>query len=469
MTVINSFSSYLIHRITPHISRYYSAEINAAPLAIFRIIFGLIMAASVVRFASLGWIHDQYIAPKFHFTYYGFEWISPLPAAGMYAVFAVMFLAALGIAFGLLYRVSAMMFFLTFTYVELLDKTYYLNHYYFVSIVAFLLILLPAHSELSFDVLRKPFLQKKFIPRWCIDVLKFQVGLVYCYAGLAKINPDWLIGAMPLKLWLPANDNLPVIGWMLKYEATAFIASWCGMLFDCLAPFALMWRRTRNVAYAAVVVFHTVTGALFQIGVFPVVMIGATWIFFSTEFHIRVVEKIRYFSKKYLSFILRIFEHSTTPSGVVNKYNLHFGKLIFLLLVLHCVIQLLIPWRFLFYPGALFWTEEGYRFSWRVMLMEKAGTATFYIKDSRTEREGVVANSEFLNPTQEKQMAMQPDMILQYAHYLHTYYSTTVYHPQVRAEVYVTLNGRPSRLLIDPHVDLSAEIEGFTPKSWILR
>ena len=101
--------------------------------------------------------------------------------------------------------------------------------------------------------------------------------------------------------------------------------------------------------------------------------------------------------------------------------------------------------------------------------MEKAGTATFYVKDSLTGREGAVNNAEFLNPTQEKQMAMQPDMILQYAHYLRDYYAATVCRPRVRVEAYCTVNGRPSRLLIDPNVDLAAEKESFLPKTWILR
>lgn len=101
--------------------------------------------------------------------------------------------------------------------------------------------------------------------------------------------------------------------------------------------------------------------------------------------------------------------------------------------------------------------------------MEKAGTATFYVKDSKSGREGVVVNSEFLNAHQEKQMAMQPDMILQFAHFLAKHYENKgVSSPTVRAEVYVTLNAHPSELLIDPQVDLSKIEDGWKPKTWIL-
>lgn len=101
--------------------------------------------------------------------------------------------------------------------------------------------------------------------------------------------------------------------------------------------------------------------------------------------------------------------------------------------------------------------------------MEKAGTATFYVKDGETGREGAVVNHEFLNPHQEKQMAMQPDLILQYAHLLKSHYAEQgMDDPKVRAEVRVTLNARPAQLLIDPNVDLTTKTDGWASKDWIL-
>ena len=75
------------------------------------------------------------------------------------------------------------------------------------------------------------------------------------------------------------------------------------------------------------------------------------------------------------------------------------------------------------YPGELFWTEEGYRFSWRVMLMEKAGYANFKIVDGKTKKSFYVNNADFLTSFQEKQMSFQPDFILEYAHYLGDHFS----------------------------------------------
>ncbi|WP_414711244.1 HTTM domain-containing protein [Puia sp.] len=394
---------------------------SIAPLAILRITFGAVLLYSTLRFIAKGWVREFYIAPRFHFTFYGFDWVRPLPAAGMYLVFGVMAVAALFIAAGFLYRVAVAAFLLCFVYVELLDKTYYLNHYYFVSLFVFLLLLVPANRYWSVDVLLRPVLRVTRVPAWTIDIFRVQLLLVYVFAGLSKLTADWLLHAEPLRIWLPAQ-GLPI--WM------AYAFSWCGALFDLSIGFLLWWRRTRVLAYVFVVIFHIVTALLFKIGVFPYVMIAATLVF---------------------------FDWKPGPGPVWQP-----GRAPGVLLGVYFVLQILIPMRFLLYPGRLLWTEQGYRFSWRVMLMEKSGTSFFYVREG--ERKGEVDNAKFLTPLQERQMATQPDMILQYAHYLSGVYGGK----PVTVESYVTLNGSGSRLYLDSSVDLSRECESFLPKKWIL-
>ena len=186
------------------------------------------MLFGALRFIWKGWVSELYIDPQFHFTYLGFEWVKPLPGNWMYLPFIGMVFAALGILLGAFYRLSALLFFLLFTYVELLDKTYYLNHYYFVSLVAFLMIFLPAHVSLSYDVRRKPQLANRFVPNWTIWILRFQLGIVYVFAGLAKINADWLLEAQPLKTWLQAYRDLPVLGPLFASAFLAYSFSWLG-------------------------------------------------------------------------------------------------------------------------------------------------------------------------------------------------------------------------------------------------
>lgn len=432
---------------------WLNTSMSIAPLVTLRILFGAMMVISTVRFLLLGWVKDHYVDAKITFKYYGFEWVQVLPEFWMYALHALMLAGAVGILLGAFYRLSAWVFFLTFTYCELIDLTYYLNHYYFVSLVALMLTWVPAGRSFSVDAWRKPALRLVTVPRWCITIFQLQTAIVYTYAGLAKINHDWLIEALPLRIWLPAADKLPLIGPLLDLPWMPWAFSWAGMLYDCTIVIWLMWRPTRPWAFAAVVFFHVLVGILFQIGVFPLVMIAMVTVFFSEGWHERWQHWFNSAS-------------STSPASTHSKLlTAHCSLLIFFF-----AFQLLFPWRYLLYPGNLFWTEEGYRFSWRVMLMEKAGTAIFFVKDSKSGREGEVVNSDFLCAHQEKQMAMQPDMVLQYAHFLKKHYAAQgMADPQVRAEIWVTLNGHPSRLLLDPQLDLTKIVDGWATKTWIYR
>ena len=444
--------------------KHITAPTSIAPLVVFRVFFGGIMAASIIRFAARGWIADLYIEPTYYFTYYGFGWVQPLGAVGMYALFAVMGVAALAIMLGLYYRAATVVFFLTFTYVELIDVTNYLNHYYFVSIISFLLIWVPANRHFALDAVRKPRWTVDTVPAWTINLFKLQLGIVYVFAGLAKLNPDWLFEAMPLKLWLPAQAHLPIIGSFLAYPLTAYAFSWAGAVYDLTIVFFLLYHRTRPLAYVAVVAFHVCTALLFPIGMFPYIMIGCTLIFFSPAFHQKTIAALRRLGRR----IVPRARPSSPPSAAWTMRPLA-GRLLAGLLVVHFALQLLVPLRFALYPGDLFWTEQGYRFSWRVMLMEKAGYTVFHVNDPETGRSWEVANYEYLTPNQEKMMATQPDLMLQFAHFLEQQYREQgLRDVAITAESYVTLNGRRSRPFIDPTVDLTTVRPGFAHKTWIL-
>lgn len=447
-----------MNRILTQYYPFLTKPSSIAPLVIFRIIIGAMMAFSTIRFMALGWIEKHYIQPKFHFKYYGFEWVKVAPEWAIYFIHFAMILAAIGIIIGLFYRLSAFTLFILFTYTELIDLSYYLNHYYFVSIVCALLVIVPANKKFSLDVYWKLTKPQDFVPRWSILIFQLQLGIVYFYAGIAKINSTWLLEALPLKIWLPAHDKMPVIGNVFTWKITPHLFSWFGMLYDCFIPFFLSYRKTRIWAYFTVIIFHSITGFLFQIGVFPLVMIGATLIFFSEKWHNQLLNlMLRYRKKGEVLLIDNI------------TFNNRKNKFIIILLTIYFTFQILFPFRYIFYSNNLFWSEEGYRFSWRVMLMEKSGSATFYVKDKKTSKEGTVFNNDFLNLHQEKQMAMQPDMILQYAHFLaHYYQEKGMEEPLVRAEVYVTLNGKPSQLLIDPNINLTQLKDTWQPKKWVL-
>lgn len=425
-------------------------EVGIEPLVTFRISFSILMLISLIRFWYMGWIEELYLLPTFFFKYYGFHWVPAPNETSIYVVFVLLIIACLGIGLGLLYRLSIISFFVLFTYIELIDATNYLNHYYFISLIAFLLIFLPANKYFALDT--RLFKDKRLkVKAWHINIIKLQIGILYFFAGVAKLNADWLVEAKPLSIWLPAKVHLPIIGELLTYRATAYFFSWAGVIFDLSIFFLLIYKRTRIFAYLGVIAFHLLTWSLFPIGMFPFVMIFSNLIFFSTKTHQRLYAFFRDKNQHDDAFVWpRV---NTVTKG---------------LLTIYITIQLALSFRYLFYPGDLFWTEQGYRFSWRVMLIEKGGYATFTVKDN-TGKKVIVDNKEYLTPFQEKMMSTQPDFILQYAKHLKTIYEKKGFEsPSVYGDVFVSLNGEGSKRFIDPTIDLSAQNDNFAHKSFIL-
>ncbi len=436
-----------------YIDKYILQQTSIAPLIVFRILFGLVMCIGAIRFVINGWIQELYVIPKFHFKFYGFEWVNLPSELGMYILFGLIILSSFLVALGLLYRISIIIFFLSFSYVELIDATNYLNHYYLAYLLAFLLIFLPANGSFALDNMFN--IQKKIsrIPSWCINILILQLTVVYTFAGIAKLNSDWMLNAMPLSIWLPEHQNFPVFGELFKYKLTAKLFSWGGAFYDLTIAYFLMWGRTRNIAYFAVIGFHLATGALFNIGLFPVIMITSTLIFFPSTFHESLLRKLGW-------------------KNIEGDYS--FGsfarKSLSILFAAYIVVQLILPLRHLAYPGDLLWTEEGYRFSWRVMLVEKIGYCTFFIEDSNSNRKQEVVNGSYLTKFQEKNMAIQPDFILQFAHFLKKEFEHKhgFVNSKITVDAHVAMNGKISQRFINPDTNLAEQTDGFLPKKWIL-
>ena len=119
-------------------------------------------------------------------------------------------------------------------------------------------------------------------------------------------------------------------------------------------------------------------------------------------------------------------------------------------------VQVLVPLRHLVYPGNVRWTEEGYRFSWRVLVTEKTGLVRFRVTSLATEGERLVYPERYLTAVQVERMAYQPDMILATAHIIRDDFIDNGHEQvEVRVDAYVTYNGRPAARLIAPDVDLA--------------
>ncbi|WP_437293803.1 HTTM domain-containing protein [Sorangium sp. So ce426] len=449
--------------------------IDIAWLAAFRALFGLTMCVSMARFIAYGWIDEFFVKPGFHFKYWGLAWVEPLSPAGMHALFWALAALALALALGFMFRVAAPLFVVGFTYLQLIDVTTYLNHYYLASLLGLLLAASPAHRAWSIDALLSRRSERSVSAAW-LYLLRFQVGVVYTFAGLAKAHADWLLHAQPLRIWLGSRTDMPVLGPLFTHPWAAPLMSWAGFLFDTSIVWLLLCRRLRPFAYAAVILFHVVTRALFPIGMFPVIMVLSALVFFPPEWPRRLLSRLRARAlpahggagaprapqAPQPTTDEPALPPAAPPSRSLRALGLALGAA-------YCAVQLAMPLRFLAYGGNVRWHEQGMRFSWRVMVREKNGSVTFIVRSRRTGRTWHVSPREYLTRLQEREMAGQPDLILQLSRHIREDFERRGRGPvEVRADALVSLNGRRIARLIDPGVDLAVVSDGLGPAPYIL-
>ena len=509
--------------------------VAADSLAVFRIGFGLLVAFSSLRFLAKGWVDTLYLAPESHLTYRWFGWVAPLPAPWMHLHMVA--LAALGIciALGYRHRLATALFIVGFAYTELIEASLYLNHYWFITLAAVLLLLLPAHHHWSLDAaagraacsnqslahtagrathsradnsrdeeasrtahhrsLRSAagraarHTESQAVQAWVVWALRAQVGIVYVFAGIAKLNGDWLFHAQPLSLWLADRTHLPVIGPFLDEPLVAYAASWGSAAFDCTIVAWLLWRRSRPWAYAVLVVFHIATWLLFpKIGVFPWVMIFCALVFFPSDWPRQLAKRVKAGLDGTAAKELeprqsditngKIFGETAQKqiAGAVddtestaNRKISSVSRPVIVLLAVFAAVQVFLPLRHYLEPGNVRWNEQGYYLAWRVMLTEKAGHLEYEVTDPATGRNWLAYPELVLADWQAAHAATRPDLIHATALLIADHYEQQgIPDAEVRATSWVSMNGRQAKQFIDPAINLAAHPRGQIPTGWIL-
>jgi vitamin K-dependent gamma-carboxylase len=425
--------------------------VDVASLAAFRIIFGAVTCFGMLRLIASGWIEPMYVEPRWAFKYPGFAWVEAWPAWGMYLHYVVLAILALLIALGVFHRLVTGLFVVGFLYTQLCDVTNYLNHNYLVVLLGAQLALLPANAMWSIDARRDPSIRRATIPAWMIWLVRFQVGVVYVFAGLAKLKADWLLHGQPLNLWLASKTDTPVIGGLFDEPAIAMVMSWLGFLFDTTIVIWLSWARTRLLAYGVLVVFHALTGYLLNIGMFPLIMTSSALIFFSPGWPRHLLAR----------FGRRIEPPDLAPPCARPP------RFVIYAIAVHVVIQIALPLRHHIYPGSVLWNEDGMRFAWHVVVREKQGSVMFVARFPNGKRVEIPPNN-YLTSRQEREMSGQPDLILQLAREIGRDLEKRGYHDfTIHAVTRVSLNGRRPSPMIDPDVDL-LHVSDVGPRTWVL-
>jgi len=450
------------------------APVDNSSIVFFRIAFGLIMLWEVERYLSYGWVASEYIDPQYFFPYVGFEWVKPWPGIGMYLHFYALAALAVCIAVGFAYRISMTLFFLGITYVFLLDKAHYLNHMYLVCLLSFLMIFIPANRDLSIDAMRRPSIRSRTVPTWALVLLAAQVAIVYIYGGIAKLNGDWLRGE-PMRTWLADESDLPIVGSWVREEWFVYFVSDAGLLLDLfIIPFLLL-PKTRWLAVIALIIFHRFNATMFSIGIFPMFATAAIVLLLPPDLPRRVATYVgSMFSTRYGRTTRpwrgeRVAETPDNERSIVPFTQRPLVQRATVgLVVAYLAIQLLLPLRHYLYPGNTAWTDQQDRFSWRMMLHSKVGEMAFEVTDPRTGETWLVEPQTYLTSFQAGNMQSQPDMMLQFSHFLADEWQRNGYdNVEVRAQTMISLNARDRYPIVDPAVDLAAESLSIGNADWI--
>ncbi len=447
--------------------------VDIASLVFFRIVFGILGFVDLLGgFAYYHLWVDAFNPQHFQFRYYGFEWVRVFPEPLMSLFFLIGMGLAIAVTLGWRYRITAPLFACFFTYYFLLEKAHYLNHGYLFCWISWVMAFLPAWRAWSVDVWRKPAAFTALIPRWSWAILPFLMGMVYFFGGIAKLNPDWLLAAMPLKLWLKSKADLFLIGPLLAQEATAWIMAWVGAAFDLSIAFLMLNRRTRKFGFAFAIAFHLTNHLIFNIGIFPYLSVALTAMFFPPNWPRIVVDFVRRrwakAEKWFLSWQLHLQDIPQLQPALWQN-DLSYRNILTLIFGLLICLQCFLPLRHWWYPGDVAWSEEGHRYAWRMMLRAKQGNGHFVVKNLTTGEEERVNPRKELSAKQARKLWTHPDMILQYAHHLRDQERFEGHNVAIFAIVKVKLNEGQYHPYIDPEVDLATiEWSLWQASPWIL-
>ncbi len=432
------------------LNRLLFSRIDNSPLLLFRMFFGFLVACECYGAILTGWVQRTLIAPDFTFSFLGFEWLQPLPGNGMYWYFALMGTLGVLIMLGLWYRLSILLFTVLWTGVYLMQKTSYNNHYYLLILIAAFMCFYPAQRNYSIDARRNPEIVQNSMYSWVKWLLVLQLFIVYTFAAIAKMYPDWLDGHMA-KILMQSRANYPMIGPILQEPWVHQAITFFGIFFDLLVVPAMLFKPTRKFAFAASVFFHLFNSIVFQIGIFPYLSLAFTIFFFDTE----TIQRT-FFKKK--KFIKQWYQ------GAPN-----YKKTFLSITAAYFAVQLFLPLRHHLIPDKVLWTEEGHRLSWRMMLRTRAGRTSFKTVNKNSLDTTVLHLPNYLTKKQERRVKAYPDFMWQFAQRLKRDAAQKNDTIQVFIDAEISINGRPFTPFIDPKIDLANEKwQIFGHQTWIL-
>ncbi len=425
-------------------------HIDNSALIVFRIIFGLLCFLESVGAIITGWVKTTLIDPKFTFNFIGLDFLQPLSGNGMYFYYAVMGVFGLFIMLGYKYRFSMFCFTIMWSATYLMQKASYNNHYYLLMLLSSIMVFLPAHKYASIDAKLKPNIKSYSMPNWCKWVFVIQLFIVYTYASVAKLYPDWLDTTV-IELLMRGKKNYVLIGDLLQQKWMHYLLAYGGILFDGLVIPLLLFKPTRKYIFFISIFFHVFNSVVFQIGIFPYLSLAFTLFFFEPQ----TIQRLFLKSKPFYNDTEVTIPNYRTPAIAI--FSIYF------------LIQIGLPLRHHFIEDDVLWTEEGHRLSWRMMLRVKSGNATYKVENKATGKIVNINLEDYLTKKQQRLATSKPDVIWQFSQHLKKEFQAKGEDVAVYVSCKLSVNGKPYKTLINPEVDLAnVEWNTFKHSNWIL-
>lgn len=451
---------------------FMTSPTDPSNLAVLRILFGFLMILDIPQERSMLFIAHQFGSDSCHFPLFSF--IQPLSVDWMHVVYLVMFLGACGICLGFMFRLSCLSFMVTYWYIFLLEKCRWNNHSYLYGLMSVMLILSDANHYWSLDGYLNPELRNSHVPKWNYVLLRFQVFLVYFYAGLKKLDLDWMRGYSmtglsrqwvfdPFRIFL--DDQI----------IDLFLVHIGGLLFDLSEGFLLVFEKTRPIGIFLGAMFHGMNSQMFHIGMFPYTMLATLPLFCAYNWPKKLFSYLPNTLAKILPSqdVPQTSPHCIYPSSnkaddrlqdkkgaslTIQMPSTKHKALVCIVLV-YMGVQIFLPYSHFVTKGYNAWTQGLYGYSWDMMVHS---WSTQHVRIKVVDQ--ISGEVTYLRPTawmKEKRQSRwnsHPDMIKQYvaciAEKLKTFDELNITEPAIYLDVWRSMNRRFQQRMVDPNVDI---------------
>lgn len=302
-------------------------------------------------------------------------------------------------------------------------------------------------------------------------ILQIFFGSIYFFAGIAKLDDDWLSGSTARELyqsWIGPTPLKPLLddtfeqGWPLVWIA------YCGMLFDILVPFGLVfphpWIRLLFTCFA--LGFHLMNHFTFVIETFPWVMITTLVIYFDCDWII--------YLNQLFHRVFNILTEFPLSRYIQRSFQLITPLSLLFLLGIHLFIALPCATFTLLNEKSINFSSQCQFFSWRMMTRSaKLFTFLVYLKNYKTnEIDPIILNQFHLSPEEISSISIHEDYLHQVALKLKSMAISSTSSglhipPSIMADIWIQINGPPIQRYVIPSEDLSLGPTSNSLKMWI--